>query len=118
MDFRKKIEETKSEIHLNRRNEIEAFISALKSSFSREATPKDEELFQSFIMLAIDEYGVPRRKLAESIEVDPAQITRWCKGQAAPKPIIRPMILEILAALLEERLDSIFPKHEGLSPTD
>lgn len=90
----------------NRRDEIRAFADALKNSeLIKFVSSKDgDETFTDLISLAVNDYGVSRKELAESVEANVATVGGWCSGRSVPAPYARKPVLDAISSIIEHDL--------------
>lgn len=86
-----------------RRNERLNFLDILKSPNTQEDSEYDGYFF-ALIALSVNDYGVSRRDLAQTLNVSEGAISRWVAGKSAPPGYARAQIVEAIAMLLEGSL--------------
>ena len=86
-----------------RRKERESFVQALRQP-SLERELEHDEVFSALVGLAVYDYGVPQKDLASTLKVDPSAITRWAKGETAPRLYTRSLIVSGIAGILDKQL--------------
>ena len=87
-----------------RREEIQAFMTALNENKMQELVAEDEELFSTIVDLATSDYGIEQKRIADHLGVNPSAVGRWKSREHAPRPYARAAVITVISALVEERL--------------
>lgn len=83
--------------------EIEAFANAIMDpSFMDQLA--NREIFAGALDLAISEYGVSQKDLADLLQQSSAQVGRWKAGTSAPSVRSREQVIDLTARLLSGRV--------------
>ena len=83
---------------------MEMFRAQLDLDDLLEDVKHEDGLFASILDVAASEYGVRYQDLAERIGMSPAAVGRWAKQTNLPVPLMRPLVIEKIAELLDEEL--------------
>jgi ribosome-binding protein aMBF1 (putative translation factor) len=86
-----------------RRQERKSFIEALEQP-ALKAELASNEVFSTLVALAVYDYGVPQKELAEVLDIDPSGITRWAKGETAPRQYARPLVVSGIIGVMQKQL--------------
>ncbi len=108
-------------LRARRRAEIVAFLTALNEPSLRSSVLDDTEAFASVLDLAIGDYGVQQKEIADHLKVSPGAVGRWRSKEHAPRRYARESVLSVVAALIQRQLntdyaqniDEITPKLAG-----
>ena len=88
---------------VRRRGERLSFLASLRSPDFSEASV-DQEFFRVMVSLAVNDYGVSRKRIAETLGTSEATIGRWAAGASLPPLYIRRQIGNVIAIILESDL--------------
>ncbi len=84
-----------------RLDELRAFYIAIDDPVLQKEAENDD-VFATIMQLAIDDYGVSQKELAEILKIKPSTVGRWRQGQTVPSVYARPGILAALCTLLSQ----------------
>jgi len=87
-----------------RRAEIESFLVALEQESLQQTAAQDDDAFASILDLAIGDYGVLQKDLADHLSLSASAVGRWRTKENAPRPYARRPVILALAALVRRQL--------------
>lgn len=90
-----------------RRSELQAFANALRNESVRQTVigEQGDEAFDDLIRLAVNDYGVGQRQIAEAVQINVATVSRWVAGTSRAPRLSRPTILSAIATLIEHDIE-------------
>jgi hypothetical protein len=88
---------------------LEAFRNQLRLPELLDSVKTDDRLFISIIKHAVNDYDVTLGELAERLGVSPPAVGRWGRAVHLPPAYGRQAVIEALAAVVEERVNSRQP---------
>ena len=83
---------------------LRAYIKQITKPGFRENAKQDDRLFAMFIDLTTSDYGISQAALARKIEMSPATVARWARGQSLPSAITRGAVVDSVIELLTKHL--------------
>ena len=86
-----------------RLDELKAFHQALENPVMRQQI-EDDETFVMLVQLAIDDYGVGQKEIADALQTQTSTVGRWKSGRAVPSIYSRRGIISAISSLLEEHI--------------
>jgi len=91
----------------NRHKTLIAFGNLLASQKVKQGVRENDDMFASIVHLAIQEYGLKQARIADALEVSPAAVGRWSKGNHLPKAHYRPSVVETIQQLIEAEASKV-----------
>ena len=86
-----------------RLDELKAFHIALESPVLQ-MEAEDDEVFATVIQLAIDDYGLGQKELADILQTQTSTVGRWKVGRNVPSVYSRPGILSAVASCISQHI--------------
>jgi transcriptional regulator with XRE-family HTH domain len=83
-----------------------SFLDFLKFVENRDEIA-DDATFSRILHHALTEFPISQSALSQRLGYANSQIGRWMTGRAAPHVLVRPQVIEVLAAMLEEALEDL-----------
>lgn len=94
------------DIQKQRAEGLALFADQLRDPELLDEVKTDDGLFATTLELACSEYGLRFQAIAERLNMSPAAVGRWSKLENLPVSIMRPLVIQTVADLLEEYLQN------------